>query len=294
MIELAEIHRSTSYAEADQLALVLAAVGIACHLAAGGGAVRLLVTPSEADRARQELDAYWRENRPRGRAWLPFRPARHGLDAALAYVAVLLFFFVADRRHVWTSDWVEQGAAQAGLIGDGAWWRAFTSLTLHADLGHLLGNLGAGIVVGLLLAQCLGSGLAWLAILLAGALGNGVNALLHSPEHTAVGASTAVFGGLGLLAGYLRRRQTVPWRGGIRRWAPLSAGILLLVYMGFGGERTDVGAHVSGFAVGSLLGLALGHYPVALPQGPGAQWLYGASALMLLALAWLLALMPPG
>ena len=57
-----------------------------------------------------------------------------------------------------------------------------------------------------------------------------------------------------LAVGYTRQRRTVPWRGGITSWAPLAAGILLLVYLGFGGERTDVGAHVAGFAVGAVLG----------------------------------------
>jgi rhomboid protease GluP len=150
------------------------------------------------------------------------------------------------------------GSAQADLIRDGAWWRTVTALTLHVDHGHLLGNLVAGVVFGLLVAQLLGSGLAWLAILLAGALGNAVNAALQAPDHTAVGAPTAVFGALGVVSGYTRQRRTIPWRGGLRRWAPLSAGILLLVYPGFGGERTDVGAHVAGFAVGAVLGWAVG------------------------------------
>ena len=99
-----------------------------------------------------------------------------------------------------------------------------------------------------------------------------------------------IFGALGIVAGFLRQRRVVPWRGGIRRWAPLSAGILLLVFLGFGGENTDVGAHVAGFALGGLLGLALGRWGRQLPQGWRAQWLYGLAALGLVAGAWLLAL----
>jgi hypothetical protein len=79
-------------------------------------------------------------------------------------------------------------------------------------------------------AQLLGSGLAWLAILLAGALGNALNALVQSPKHTAIGASTAIFGALGILSGYMRRSRVVPWRGGLRRWAPLAGGVMLLVF----------------------------------------------------------------
>ena len=45
------------------------------------------------------------------------------------------------------------------------------------------------------------------------------------------------------------RSRVVPWRGGVRRWAPLGGGIMLLVFLGFSGERTDIGAHVAGFAM---------------------------------------------
>jgi membrane associated rhomboid family serine protease len=140
------------------------------------------------------------------------------------------------------------------------------------------------------LTRLLGAGLAWLAILVAGALGNAVSALLRAPDFSAIGASTALFGAIGIISGYLRHRQVVPWRGGIRRWAPVSAGVLLLVFLGFGGERTDVGAHVAGFAVGGLLGLALSRLGHRVPQGPRAQWCYGGAAVALVALAWALAI----
>ena len=47
-------------------------------------------------------------------------------NVGLVYGAVLLFFSGADRRHAWSLDWPALGAAQAGLIRDGAWWRAAT------------------------------------------------------------------------------------------------------------------------------------------------------------------------
>jgi membrane associated rhomboid family serine protease len=206
-----------------------------------------------------------------------------------AYVLVLLFFFGADRRGAWSIDWSAAGVAQAGLIGDGAWWRTLTALTLHADHGHLLGNLAAGSAFGSLAARLLGPGLAWLALLLAGALGNLLNAALQPPGHTAVGAPTALFGALGIVSGHTRQRRPMPWRGGLRRWAPLAAGVMLLVYLGWGGERTDVGGHVAGFAAGTVLGFALGRCSRPLPRRPRAQGLYGLLACGLLALAWLLA-----
>lgn len=290
MTEFVKVRCSATQREAEHLALVLAAVGIGCQLVLGRGRVGLYVASRDTEAARRELDAYERENAPERRPAMDARKSLHGLPAAMVYAIVLLFFFGAERRGAWSTDWLAIGAAQADLIRDGAWWRTVTALTLHVDHGHLLGNLIAGVAIGTLAAQLLGQGLAWLAILLAGALGNALSAAVHAPDHAAVGASTAVFGALGVVSGYTRQRRMVPWRSGLRRWAPLAAGVMLLVYLGWGGERTDVGAHVAGFAVGAVLGLAVGSHSVHVPQGPRAQRLYGALTCGLLLLAWLIAL----
>lgn len=274
--------------DAEHLVLVLTARGIACRIAFTGGAWVVLVAAEQAARAGAELAAYARENAVPPPRPAPARPL--GTASAWAFMLLLLFCHGVQRRDLFGLDWTELGAAQAGAIRDGAWWRAVTALTLHADAGHLLGNLAAGFVFGSLLAQQVGPGIAWLAILLTGVLGNLANAWLRGPEHAAIGASTALFGALGLLSGYLRHGWRMPWRGGIRRWAPLSAGILLLVQLGTSGERTDVGAHLLGFAVGVGGGLALAAAGPHLPRGPRAQLLCGALALALLALAWALAL----
>jgi len=290
MNDLVEIGRFGALADAEQRALVLAAVGIEAHLTVDAGVVRLCVTSSEALRARYELGCYERENARWRRPRFIARAALYRVEGALVYSAVLLFFFAAQRRHALSIDWLAAGAANAGRIVDGEWWRTITALALHIELGHLMSNLVFGVVISLLIAELLGSGLAWLAILLAGALGNALDALVHPAGQTAIGASTAWFGALGLLSGHARRSQVVPWRGGLRRWAPLGAGIMLLAFLGFGGERTAVGAHVAGFAAGVVIGLALAHAGGRVPQGPGVQRFYGALACGLFAFAWVVAL----
>jgi rhomboid protease GluP len=290
MTDLVEIGRFGALADAEQRALVLAAIGIEAHLITDAGVVRICVTSSEALRARHELGCYERENARWMGPRLTTRAALHRVEGALAYAAVLLFFFGAKRRHTLSIDWLAAGAANAGRILDGEWWRTITALALHIDLGHLMGNLAFGVVISLLVAELLGSGLAWLAILLAGTFGNALDALVHSAGQTAIGASTAWFGALGILSGHTRRSQVVPWRGGRRRWAPIGAGIMLLAFLGFGGERTDVGAHVAGFAVGVVIGFTLAHAAGRVPQGPLAQRIYGVLACGLFTLAWLLAL----
>ena len=294
MTDLVEVGRSRTLADARQQALVLAAVGIECHLIRADRDVGLYVASSDVEQAVQELASYERENLPSGRRPLPARPARHAVDAALAYCAVLLFFFGATRRHALSVDWAATGAAQAGLIRDGAWWRTFTALSIHVDLLHLMSNLASGVIFGILVAQLFGSGVAWLTILLAGALGNALNALVQSSEHTAIGASTAIFGALGILSGYMRRSRVVPWRGGLRRWAPLAGGIMLLVFLGFSGERTDIGAHIAGFAMGGVMGFILAPTADRLKDNARVQWACAALACALFCLAWLFALHSAG
>ena len=292
MTDLTEVGRFGGRADAEQRALVLLAAGIEAYLIRDAGVTSLCVRVAEAERARHELACFERENSPRRRPRLP--AALYRVEGALIYAAVLLFFFAADRRHALSIDWLTAGAANAGRIRGGEWWRAVTALALHADLGHLLSNLVFGAVVSLLVAELLGSGLAWLAILLAGVLGNALDAVFHAADHTAIGASTAWFGALGILSGHARRSRIIPWRGGVRRWAPIGAGVMLLTWLGIGDERIAVGAHVAGFAVGVLLGIALAHGSRWLPQGARAQQVYGVLAGGLFALAWLLALSEAG
>ena len=114
MTDLVEVGRSKTLADARQQALVLAAAGIECHLMRADCDVGLYVAASDVQQAVQELACYERENLPSGQRPLPARPARHAVDAALAYCAVLLFFFGAERRHALSVDWAATGAAQAG------------------------------------------------------------------------------------------------------------------------------------------------------------------------------------
>jgi membrane associated rhomboid family serine protease len=291
MIDLIEIARCASLADAEQRSLVLAAVGIDCRISGSADGYSILVNLRSADRARRELSAYARENAQSIRRSATVPAYLQGVNAVLGACAVLLFLAAASRRHAWLIDWTAAGAVEAGKVVHGEWWRTVTALGLHADASHLLSNLAFGIVIALLATQLLGSGVGWLAMLLAGALGNGLNALLQPPDHIAVGASTALFGALGLVSGHGWGAQSMPWRGGLRRWAPVAAGVMLLVLLGTGGERTDVGAHFAGFAVGWVMGFALALVTLGKRPGRRVQRVAGVAACLLFGLAWLLALL---
>lgn len=186
--------------------------------------------------------------------------------------------------HSWI-DWVGHGNADAGLIREGEWWRTVTALTLHADGRHLLGNLliGGGFI--LMLCRALGSGLAWSLLLASGSFGNLLNAWLQAPVHRSVGASTAVFGAVGLLAATHLFQER-------RRWyLPLASALALLALLGSEGENTDLGAHLFGLAVGLFLGLPTGFLLGRNGQPP--RWLNTLLVLcsmILVFVSWYLAL----
>ena len=136
-----------------------------------------------------------------------------------------------------STGWRPARGRRGGPIA-GEWWRAVTALGLHADLGHIGSNLVAGSLFGFFLAEILGGGLAWLMILAAGAAGNAINALIQPATHTSIGASTAVFGAVGLIAVLALRYRPRRWRRGLRRWAPLAAGIMLLAFLGTEGSAS--------------------------------------------------------
>jgi membrane associated rhomboid family serine protease len=110
------------------------------------------------------------------------------------------------------------------------------------------------------------------------------------PTHSAIGASTAVFATLGLLAAYSWRRRTGRSARWPYRWAPLIAAVALLALLGAGGEHTDVLAHLTGFFAGTLLGALYGGLSLPLPGRAPLQLLAGASALAAIAGAWAWAL----
>jgi membrane associated rhomboid family serine protease len=243
---------------ARQWALVLDSRAVPCLIEAHDDGSHLLVPPEQYERAVYELSCYIRENAN----WPPLPPQERPLfDNTLATLSVLILLATF---HNLTSidialygasmpDWVDLGNAQAAKILDGQWWRLVTALTLHADWAHLSGNLAIGGIFVIFLCRELGSGLAWSLLLSAGMLGNLVNAFVQPPGHSSVGASTAVFGAVGILAALslVRYRHQLQ-----RRWPlPVAAALALLAILGTEGKNTDLGAHLFGFVYGSFLGL---------------------------------------
>ena len=285
------VRRCAERGQAELYALVLSAKDIEVVIVRDADGFTLLVAPEDAGQAEEELTAYDSENRGQPTVRKRVSLAPPNIDILLVYWAVLLFFFAAARHDALSVQWLEIGSAQTGLIRAGEWWRTVTALFLHVSGTHLLSNLAFGTVFLLLLSEVLGPGMTALAVVAAGAAGNVLNALVRPAFDTSIGASTAIFAAVGLLAAL---RQN--WRPGHmslspRDWVPLAGGVMLLAFLGFSEGQTDILAHVFGFVsgvcVGSLFAWLDRRWPEDRPAQVKSAWAAGG----IVVFAWLCAVL---
>ena len=284
----ADLRSTSQRQQADDWLLVLIAEGLSPSLRRVAFQYVVAVPIEESERALAALSSFDLENAP-SPPEAPVVPASTwGWTMALGVTAAWLWFFaITGDRHPDVA-WFSRGSADADLILGGELWRIVTALTLHSDIGHVLGNVLFGTLFLGAVFRMLGPGLGGLMVLLAGSAGNLATALFFGSSHSSVGASTAIFGAIGLLAGHgvVARR-----RGGGRRfqvWAPAAAGLALLAMIGMS-ERADWIAHLAGLVLGGVLGLG---QAIWLPHRPGVagQWMLGGISVAVILGCWEIAL----
>ena len=279
------VRTTASPTRAGDWALVLAAAGIAYLLVEREGAFVLLVAPADAPAATAALDAYDAEGAPRPLPPAPDTgPSALGLAMGIALAAVFLFTGAVGPG----SRWFRAGAADAAAIFQGQVWRAVTALTLHADLLHLVGNVIAAAIFGSAVGRWLGGGAGLFAITACAVAANLLTAAAHRTDFVSIGASTATFAALGLMAGMQVVRRL---RGESRRlyaWVPLGAGLGLYAMLGVG-AGADTDAHLFGLGTGAALGTLLALLNVRAPRAV-AQALLGLATVAGIAFSWTLAL----
>ncbi|CAA6691617.1 MULTISPECIES: rhomboid family intramembrane serine protease [unclassified Lentimonas] len=279
------------YVKAGEAGLAILAMGNAYWMELHEERYVICVQEDRVVEVCAELDAIAALESRRGRrdGRFEYEEFDFGWWSFVLYTAVLIGCFVWQGR----SDIVTSGQADAvAMMGGGQWWRAVTALTLHADVVHLVSNLISGLGFTFFVCRFFGAAAGWFLVLLSGIAGNVLNAVVYYPEpHYSIGASTAVFGALGVLTGVgIWAAVSAPDRRlSLPRWlVPLFGGLTLLGLFGVGdGEgNVDVAAHISGFLCGAVLG-ALGacaqRWFVLLQR-----WsvLVGGLALFLIVVAW--------
>lgn len=287
--DLRVVFESSNRQSCADRALVLASIQIPHQLVDDGTSFALIVPAAFSAQAANELRLYDEENppiQPQPVRKIEYQDAVPGL---IAYVLIACMVAGLSGYSFFQSNWFVAGRVDGELIRDGEVWRLFTALTLHSGIKHLLSNLVFGVFFGFFAGRLLGSGVAWLTIVLSAAAGNALNTMFLDATHRSIGASTAVFAALGVVAGYVWFGKFMAqdrWSG---RYGPVVGGLALLMYTGTGGENTDIGAHLMGFVCGFVAGLILIRFG-EIPKDARAQLIAGAAAFGLIMCSWIIAL----
>ena len=251
----------------------------------------LLVPQNLKERALKEIEEYSSENSswPRN-AEHPKQTVNTLQPPTLLLVGSLALFYSVTGPWDGNSLWFQQGAGNSqAILEHSQWYRLITSLTLHADIIHLLNNCILGGFLLHFFFLLVGNGIGLFTLLLTAATGNYINVVLHGPGHIFVGFSTAIFAVIGLISmlRYSNNCHTI----GSHVFVPLMAGVALLAMLGSSGERTDLGAHFFGLLSGLLFGKILGLQLIRrLKDSLFVQTLLFLSSLFAILASWILAL----
>lgn len=268
--------------EAETFGLVLLSAGIGHRSAKAGSGWEIRVPEHAVATAQTLIQSYLYENREGRPERPPARPGEQGRTfAAFWGVLVVLAVYAAVNSGHDAQTFVRVYGASARQILNGEWYRCATALLLHADAVHLVGNMAGIAVFGTAVCSVMGWGVGWAMMVVSGMLGNLINAWFYEFGHLSIGASTAVFGAVGLLSSY-QFVHKIRLRGErLQAFLPLMAGVALLAFLG-AARNSDVMGHLFGFASGLGWGMAYCFVP-GRPFGRPIQ--LGALLLMIAALA---------
>jgi rhomboid protease GluP len=245
--------------QVDTYGLVLDAYGLPYSTIRSGTGWKILVDETNHDRALGLIEQYLEENQPNS---LPdaqetetYQRTYSGIWASL----ILMACSVAVNMSGSVDKIVREYGASAYYILNGEIYRTVTALMLHSNYAHLAGNMVGVAVFGTAVCNITGAGVGWLMILLTGILGNLANAALFRYGHISIGASTSVFGAVGILAAYQLSRKMKIVGQRMKAWLPLAGGLALLGLLG-SSKHSDLTAHLFGFIAGIFLGLIYDMY----------------------------------
>lgn len=247
------VFQNLSKERADIFSLVLSATGIEHQIEATIFGFDILTDDRFIDDSIESVRLYLDENLE----YIPVEPtftAKFHTTYSGVFAAFFLFFI--HWRISLTSEpqlFTESFGSSASKILHGEYFRCITSLLLHGSDLHLVGNMTGLIVFGTSVCSIAGSGAGWSMILAAGFLGNYFNACFYKTLHLSIGASTAVFGAIGILAGY-RMIYLLEDKGlKVTAFIPIGAGLALLALLG-SSPSSDIMAHLFGYIAGLISG----------------------------------------
>jgi len=172
---------------------------------------------------------------------------------------------------------VDLGALYGPLtVLHGEWWRLLTAMFLHGGMTHILMNMFSLYLIGRG-AEMYFDTKSYISIYLFSGLLGGLASLYIHPESVGIGASGAIFGVFGALAGFFlaHKDKIATHSKAFMKDFAIIIGLNLVI--GFSIESVDVSAHIGGLVVGFIGGYMLS-------QNPKFIVLY-SSAMLLLSVA---------
>ncbi|HDL08421.1 MAG TPA: rhomboid family intramembrane serine protease [Desulfobacteraceae bacterium] len=277
--------KNLSEDDADTYRLVLSSTGISYYLREDGHRWDILVNDTDYEKALIVIEEYLEENpevqKTEDPLYYEYQRTFTGIWVSILLIACHVAIATGDKSDLFVRTY----GSSAFHILHGELYRSVTSLMLHAGPLHLMGNIAGIAIFGTAVCTIMGWGVGWFMILATGIVGNLTNALLYTSGHISVGASTAVFGAIGILSASQFFKKFKQSGQKIKAFLPLSCGLALLGILG-SGEHSDLMAHLFGFLAGIVLGSLYSIF-VKEPKTKGYQAGSLLLTLCLLAMAWL-------
>jgi len=152
---------------------------------------------------------------------------------------------------------VDMGALYGPLtVLKGEWWRLFTAMFLHGGMTHILMNMVSLYIIGRGMEMYFDMR-SYLSIYLFSGLLGGLASLFVHPESVGIGASGAIFGLFGALAGFFiahRKQIGEHSRAFMKEFTVI---IVINLVIGLSIPAVDVSAHIAGLTVGFIGGFLL-------------------------------------
>ncbi len=190
---------------------------------------------------------------------------RDFLDAKITYTLLVLNTVIYLLSAFLSKNFVDIDIEVLGIMGAiygpatvlyQEWWRLMSALFLHGGIAHLLMNMFSLYIIGMTAERYFTPGNYISLYLISGILGGLVSIVVH-PVSIGVGASGAIFGIFGALAGFFiaHREEIASHSKAFMKSFSLIIAVNLLI--GLSIPDVDVSAHIGGLLAGLIGGYML-------------------------------------
>lgn len=157
------------------------------------------------------------------------------------------------------------------VVQEGEWWRLFTAMFLHGGMTHILMNMFSLYLVGRGVEMYFDTK-SYLSIYLFSGLLGGLASLYMHADSVGVGASGAIFGIFGALAGFFLAHRDKIAKQSKAFMKDFGMVLALNLVLGLSIPSIDVSAHIGGLIVGVIGGFVL---------SKNLKWFFAYNILML-------------